>query len=363
MGSMYLFAEGEQRPLPKSAVQRKGDSVEPDAVSYMNELSAQFSATLDYRNLKYDPALTLLAPDRWSSELRAIGGATWQCRKNLTPAHCEGLERVPMDGLAVNQLYREVRLALGSSMGSISTVKGPFGSGVPEEKLSWGDFIRRLNDISEWSALKRDSDGVREMVFSISIAGKREPLIFVAEPAKPPASYFGEVTIIGVKQKGRGRPRTDESRWLKDGITAVFKDLKRRTALADLYAAAPQTSGMPAALRSAIKKGLETVDIPNGSYSREQFSSGRFPFQENRVEVSSSDRDTVLIFSRCSYCGSVDSLSIENGTEAQESVCDLLTARSIEPWHLENCPRFDKQELFYGISRAGILEAKHGSWA
>lgn len=145
-----------------------------------------------------------------------------------------------------------------------------------------------------------------------------------------PVTALSKIELIGKD--------TEYGYWIHSAqreLAKVIPDFNRRTELAAAYEVAPTAIGMPAQLRAEIKRGLNSLGIAPGDYSRIGFSAGRFPNTETLVPVRGSD--TEMIFERCSYCRDVQSLSFAMPSSQQFEVARDLTALNIDPWHRSIC--------------------------
>lgn len=313
-----------QKALP---VFKEGDSPEPDALRAIEKLEALFLPNFSRNKLSYDTEASIKTPLSSGEHLRALGGATSRMRQaRMNPGHYhEGSWLI--DGLA-RELLRElladvtIRTAPASAMSRSTT------------QVNFDELMDLLSNSIQWNFTRSKPGLSRDREYLITADGINERLIFQGNSV---GMSLSTRMISGVKMTGRGRPRSLAGGNLKRAVNRIFEDQNRRIGLSFEYERVPEALGFPAQLRAEIKRSLETAGIPNGSYSREGFSSGKFLYRYTRAEIKDSSSE--LLFRRCSYCRSVQSLSANGGSYDETQAVWKLTENHIGPWHRSICNR------------------------
>lgn len=364
---MYLLTEVTEAPLPELSsdgakagfVQAYGTPAKPeeperDAQHPIDKIFLDFHPDADFRSISYSvDRIGETINSSWdhmtdpTGDLRVIGGATSKGREFYLPKGYRGGKKPLLDTLAINLIR-----------GLVHTGDVYDSSKRSREYIDFYAAFAELSDPDCWAELPtkvlfRGNFTFRlrkERTIFIEIDGAIERFIFVAKviPDDPYGDGIGEsYRIVELKQTGRGKPSGPEAKRIKDGIDRILRDCLDRTALSETYDHGPFTPGFPAPLRAKIKKTLSEVDIENGYYSREGFSSGVFPYRVTRAKMDDYYGVGALLFERCTYCGSVERLSIEQADAKKTEACRNLTKFDIRPWHESICRDSDGAQ-YYG---------------
>lgn len=327
---MFLLTEENlkrEAKLQKSlAVPAKFEAPEADAVREIERLSKLFLYGVNVRRSDYAVESSAKSESSSGELIRAIAGATHRMSSvKGAPGPRAGGDWL-LDGFTRNllrPLFVNVRISTspGNSLARIG------------KEISFSELMALIGSSRQWESTKLKT-GVREREYRIRGEGIDERLIFLGHPLG-----LGSSTgmISGLKLWGRGKPRSLAGGNLKRAINAVLEDQTRRIDLSYEYERSPEALALPAALRAEIKRVLEAVGIPNGSYSREGFSSGKFPYRFTHAPIQGSS--SALLFSRCSSCRTVDRLLVENGSYDGIRAAWELTEEQIGPWHERVCSR------------------------
>lgn len=297
---------------------------EHDAIAEIERFKKLFLHGTDVHRYGYSVEDSAKTAESSGERLRAIGAATYERSNALgCPGPLGGREWL-IDGLAKNLLR--------NLLSAVTIRTAPAGAlRKATAEVSFSELMRLIGSSSQWDSVKSKAN-IREREYLISGEGIDERLIFLGHPlGLSPSTGM----VSGVKMWGRGKPRSLAGGNLKRAINGIFEDQNRRITLSYEYDQSPEANALPAPLRAEIKRALEAVGIPNGSYSREGFSSGKFPYRFTYAPIQ--DSQAGLIFSRCSNCRSVKSLSIENGSYDQLRTVWELTETHISPWHERIC--------------------------
>lgn len=327
-----------------SALRRSGEldgtteknSPEPDSLLLMDGILDQFDPAQEH--FTYDPLLSQVPVESGSSTLRAVGGATFRALRERQPLGVALGVAPLLDGLAQNLLRRA--LNDGPTISTVGSLERPrrsiLGFREPREELSLYELFAELNRLSNWRDRSLQSGGtIREwkcgvrlqrhwVVLSVRALVNGSGVPFQIESMElSPSNSISEHTQLKIGKS----------------VTAALEDQKRRLQLADLYRKAPMAPALPAELRSKLKSALADMGIPNGSYSREGFSLGRFPYGRTVAPIKSRrTQATDLIFKRCE-CGAVESVSLLGCNEEQKRFFRNFSKGQIQPWHRSICPR------------------------
>jgi len=326
----------DDRPSSEVALLRTGnselvrisdDTPDPDAVRLIKKYGMLFESRGQISTvIAYGPGYSL--PESSAEIRRAIGGATLLYRKG---------EKL-VDGMTLELIHRAGKSASFKDFRAISLRRRWFGRRKRSEPFPLLPMAESLGSSELWKMLPSKSPGGPKYIeFGYRFTNRGTPI------SGPKITFLGtvdsltgEVTSIRAEANDQGFPQVKA--FIRE-LNWAFEDYERRTELAELYRSAPVATGMSAELRAQIKAGLESVEIVNGSYSREGFSSGPFPYPQTRTNI----RDTAmtLVFSRCSNCGSVEELTIE-GAELpeQELAVARLSSGAVAPWHESICSAF-----------------------
>lgn len=292
--TVYLLNEQDPRWL-------KPESPEPDARRQIDRFLKLFrlgSGFFSLTRMDYTPRLSELAAESHNETLRAIGAATLMGRR------ADWL----FDGLAIN-LIGSVFDTYGGYFGTKkfeffepSGSRRPFGNQfkVPRE-LSY--LLIQVASLVTWNELPEDSSPTKTYRMPLKMDGKKGELSLVARRLLDSTFELSEINL-------RISSQPSDLKRANEKFSEIVEDLRRRTALAELYRNAPEALGMPAELRAKLKAILEEEGIPNGSYSRTAFSSGPFPFERTTIKVKDSGQE--LVFHRCAHCADVKALTIED---------------------------------------------------
>jgi len=331
---MYLISEVRVAPKGVRAPRREAAQIEDpeqDAIELMDRFFNEFNRSYGARS--YDPVfsdMTMSTP----SMLRSIAGATLRAQEELSIPGYKGNDRPLLDGLAIN-LMDKVLLDAPSGLGYTLSFQFPrrnlFGvRGTPEPK-SLSEVMADFVDPANWADRPKERGlSIRELGLFLPGRGWRL-LTFFADISMLP----GRSSILEVKLQSKDRDIGSE--YLESGLNRVLKDQVRRNDLARSYSATPIAPGLPADLRAGLKAALESIGIPNGAYSREGFSSGRFFGKITEVVLKNrTTTATHLKFIRCK-CGAVRSVSLQSGSRRQNAVLNSFTFDQIVPWHDSFC--------------------------
>ncbi len=352
---------GVLKPNPKYSPPSKherGDfeGPEADATQGIEKLQEQFRSDLSLSSVDYLVGSSGLREHDYDYILRDIGGATAKARERQSRLKESRGDEPILDGLAQNlirKLFWEY-YGPGYQSNTVRTGAKAFLRIKPGDNIFLDTMLDSLNRRDSWLEESNIPRGgwKQQTFFALGVSGKPIELAFLAEEDSQ-----GNFTLRSVRTKYRSSVAylegvTDGDFMLRSHLNDIIQDHQRRTELARLYSEAPRVSGFPAPLRAALKAGLEAMGIPNGSYSRLGFSSGRFPYAQVRTRVQSWRRseddssDPVLLFERCPWCGIVCRLKVEGVDRLQEPM-GRLSEELIEPWHSSICEertaRFDSQ--------------------
>lgn len=345
---MFLLMDADDELLPETlrgeSVSRKPDfqGPEPDALTSIDRIFAAFNPEKQDA-LGYHPKESNYSWEQQDSILRAIGGAT---QKSITE-HGKPL----LDGLTVNLLKRQ----LFQDSCSDFAVKNQHSLFFDSRKkkftaISVDEMLRYLNDPDCWKLLPFRGK-TKEFEFSMrTLDHRRVKLVFTAsyDDGDPwPTNELIEITAVRIGSRYNAPELV--ARLLEGDLSEILRDQKRRRELAEKFEAAHRAPGLKNTIRDIITRELKSVDIMPGDYSREGFSSGRFPYPHTRAGIKNEKWD--LFFGRCEHCGAVKELTVDphedktRYTDARiqlkriEAVCGDLTSRHIAPWHDSVCPK------------------------
>lgn len=344
---MFLITETEDELLPAAL---RGESPsrkpnyqgpEPDALVEMDKIFSQF-APGSLESFSYTVADSQLDEHLGCTTLRAIGGATYRSIKD------EG--KPLLDGLAANLLRRILNNGGYSELAVKNLHSLIFDSASKKfTSLPVDELIRYLNDPEYWKPLPLKGR-TKEFEFSISTVSKRrERMVFIAsfDDGDPwPTDSPLELMCVRIGGKFGGPDLFGQI--LEREIANVLEDQQRRRKLAERFQNAPRVRGIKGSIRETIARDLQKAGVRRGSYSREGFSSGRFPYPTTRSAIDGRKWD--LLFRRCEHCGAVKELTVEphdertrytdarSGLNRIEDACARLTTWEIGPWHESFCP-------------------------
>ena len=344
---MFLIMEEETELLPQSlrerreARERDFQGPEPDAFIEMDKIFSYF-ARGSAESLAYSTDMSKLDGAKHPNELRAIGGATYRAIQS------EGLPL--LDGLAANLLRR---LFSGGSYYTDLAVKNLHSllwdsAAKKYTALSVDELIRYINTPEYWKPVPLKGRK-KEFEFSLRIGGSgRQKLVFTASfDDGDPWPTDDPQELIDVRIGGKFSAPELPGQLLDKDFREILADQRRRRKLADEFERAPRVRGIKWSIREAIAQELQKIGIRRNSYSREAFSSGRFPYPTTRTSVKKQKWD--LVFGRCEHCGVVKELSVEPHDERMrytdaryelqrvQNVCERLTERKLLPWHESFC--------------------------
>ena len=329
---MFLLSE-EQAERPRtskfSQLSKRDEGPEPDSVREMDRIRKLFDLPLvdsyDYRVEQSQKSIHA------SGELlRAIGGATYEHREGRGRPGGRSEATYLLDGLAQG--------LLAALFAGVSISTAPSGASRTTSEMLFTELMASISPSDSWALKLKHSGKVKERDYLITVEGVTERLVFRASSTDLLDRSFQQQNareLLPVSLTGRAKPRSLRGRRLKEQINSVIEDQSRRTRLALEYAAAPVSQALPPELRAEIKRKLEAVDIPNGSYSREGFSSGKFFYRFTQAQIKG--RAYSLLFQRCSFCRSVCRLSIPHGSYEQQEAIWKLNEDSVYPWHSSIC--------------------------
>ena len=343
---MYLL-DGRQEPVADiskpgywpQAPGRFAQPVEQDALAPIERYAKLFDYQEQFDILSYSPRSSKPATARDES-LRAIGAATLRERGS----------RELLDGLSRNLLFDLLKLDVHRSepyysrqppsfalLGDSRNLLGLRGRYEPG---SIKEMLRTVSSPSEWEGLQSFEGGRQKRKdYSAQILGRRMVLRFTGKVRldgyRDPGSGFAPVySLSSIELLVGGRDLRIEE--VRSGLIEIIADFDRRTELSAAYKQAPEAIGMPPELRAEIKRRLAKVGIEPESYSRVGFSSGPFPGSSTRLRVTGTVMD--LIFRRCSHCGDVKSLGLDDPEEySQAPELNALSNTVIGPWHGTIC--------------------------
>lgn len=349
---MFLLMDLDDELLPETirgeGVSRKPSyqGSEPDALTPIDKIFAAFNPEKQDA-LGYHPKESNYSWEQQDSILRAIGGATY---KSITE-HGKPL----LDGLAVNLLKRQ----LFEDSCRDFAVKNQHSLFFDSRKkkfipLSVDEMLSYLNDPEYWKRLLFRGK-TKELEFSMrGLDDRKMKLVFTASfDDGDPWPTNEPLEITDVRIGGRYSAPELAARLLNEDLSEILRDQQRRRELAEKFEAAPRAPGLKNTIRDTISRELKKVGIMPGDYSREGFSSGRFPYPYTRASIRSQKWD--LIFGRCEHCGAVKELTVEphderiRYTDARiqlkriEELCARLTERHIIPWHRSFCSSLSYQ--------------------
>lgn len=331
---MYLISEARPVPAGVRAPRREAPLIEPperDATELMDRLYNEFHWKHGVRS--YDP--TFSQSDLSSATmLRAVAGATLRGQQEFSIYCYERNDKPIFDGLAINLIDKLLKEASGGSYGLSSHFPGRNLFGVRERvnPQSLNLIMERLADPHSWKIRTRNEDGhiIWELGLYFEQMGWKK-LTLVAELS----DLNSKVHIYEVKlQDGDKIPEFDG---IELRLSKIILDQGRRNDLAKRYETTPVAPGLPADLRAGLKAALESIGIPNGTYSREGFSSGRFLGRTTETVLKNrTTTATHLKFFRCK-CGAVKSVSLQSGRNKQNAVLNSFSFDQIVPWHDSFC--------------------------
>ena len=347
---MFLILEEDTELLSESpgaarerARERDYQGPEADASTEMDRIFSSFAPTSDQiveypiAKLEASPLNETIMPNL----LRAIGGATYRALQS------EG--RLLLDGLAVNCLRKVLEQHGCTELSAKNLHSLVFESAAKKySRIPVDELIRYINTPGYWDLLPLKG---RKKGFEFSLrirGGRRQKLVFVASfDGEDPWPTDGPQELIEIRIGGKISAPDTLGQLLGLELDRILMDQKARRRLAERFAAAPRVRGIKGSIRESIGRELEGIGIPQESYSREGFSSGRFPYSTTRTPVEGKKLD--LIFGRCEHCGVVKELTVEPQDERMrytddryelhraENVCAELTRKELAPWHESFC--------------------------
>lgn len=319
---------------------------EPDSLSLMNNLLGQFNFLSHRGSLIYDQVLSEVPVESGSSTLRAVGGATYRARSEAQ-AMGVALGTVPLlDGLAQGLIGKALSsVDFPATTGSLSAPRRTIWRDLEpreEDVVPLYELFVELNKLSLWRNRPFLSHRTQRQWKCGVLFGLQWLTLTVI------ANVNGSGVPFEISSIDLSRPKkVSESERLRvdNGLTAAIEDQNRRIKLADLYGKTPLAPAIPAYIRAKLKAVLEDMGIPNGSYSREGFSSGRFPYGRTVASIEGRKHSgNSIIFERCS-CGAVESVHLLNCSDEQKRFFRNFSKSSIRPWHLSICPHSKEKEL------------------
>jgi len=328
---MYLISELKPRGAIAYRAPRRErpqeELPEPDSLRLMEKVYAQFDRKIGIKG--YRTTLSNKADSSYE-DLRAIGWATHRAERELLPEGYSPGKRPLLDGLAINLIDQVFNDELDSYLLSERFPKRHIFKGRQvENPISLDQLMQDLIDLSSWES-KSPGAGSPAKTWEIGVSDRIAgwgKLTFLADIRVE----HRETTIFAV---------SSPDDWLKrvvQGINGVLDDMVRRRGLARFYGDTKKAPALPADLRAMLKEELEGIGVPNGTYSREGFSSGYFPYPVTTSEIK--DRRTTathLIFLRCD-CGAVKGVTLRGGFKRQKSTLTSFTKNQIVPWHDSFC--------------------------
>lgn len=331
---MYLISEARPSPAGVRAPRREAPLIEDperDAVALMDRLYNEFHR--DYGIRSYDPAFSR-SDASTTTMLRSLGGATLRAQQELSIAGYRGSESPLFDGLAINLIDKLFTDAFEDSYEISEYFPRRNFLGVREAvtSQSLNTVVANLADTDVWRKHPRDENGRAQWDLGLSFTtGSWKKLTIFAEIPE----YGSKASISEVKlQDGDKIP---EFEGIESKFNRIILDQSRRNDLAKSYEATPVAPGLPADLRAGLKAALESIGIPNGTYSREGFSSGRFPERQTQAVLKHrTTAATHLKFNRC-RCGAVRSVELQSGNRRQNAALNSFSFGQIVPWHDSFC--------------------------
>lgn len=298
----------------------------------MDRLFKEFNRSYGVRS--YDPVFSD-SPVSTPSMLRSVAGATLRAQEELSIPGYRGTDKPLLDGLAINLIDKVLREALSESDYTLSDhfpKRNLFGVRETVEPMTISEIMRSLVDPFAWRDKTQNEEGYFVRDLGLSFPNRDwNRLTFLANIS----SISSQNAIMGVKLQTKDKDIALGG--VESALNRVLKDQMRRNELAKKYWSAPVSPGLPADLRAGLKAALESIGIPNGSYSREGFSSGRFLERQTQAVLKSrTTAATHLKFNRCK-CGAVRSVELQPGSRKQGAVLNAFSFNQIVPWHDSFC--------------------------
>jgi len=316
---------------------------EPDSLRLMDGILEQFLPRSGF--MGYDLVLSQVPVEQGYSTLRAIGGATFRAREEHQVSNVPLGKQALLDGLAQNLLQRALSTASNFPVaGSLTPARLTIlGSRKSKEKLSLKYFFAELNTLSNWRDRPisyLDRTALKDWKCGVLIGHSWLNLLVRAEVNGSGVPF--RIYSMELLRSSEINERTQIE--IGNAIIDAVEDQKRRIGLAERYEKAPLAPALPAELRAKLKSVLEDMGIPNGSYSREGFSSGRFPYDRTVSPITGRHPSNSLVFERCS-CGAVKAVKLQNCNEEQKRFFRNFSKGQLRNWHRSICSQLREAEL------------------